>query len=162
MDTPTAIVLRAWKDESFRNSLTEEQRAAIPPKPENRRMDDQHFSTSPAPRPARRSTTSPTTSTRPDHARTSGPITGIPTRPNRPRATRAAQPGRASVRAWRSSTWSGTWARGRRRAWRQALVGHTPTRERSMAAAIRHLERRTRRHLPTCAGSRRHRYSARQ
>jgi len=40
MDTPTAVVLRAWKDESFRNSLTEEQRAAIPPKPENRRMDD--------------------------------------------------------------------------------------------------------------------------
>jgi len=35
MDTPTATVLRAWKDESFRNSLTEEQRAAIPSKPEN-------------------------------------------------------------------------------------------------------------------------------
>ena len=35
MDTATATVLRAWKDESFRNSLTEEQRAAIPSKPEN-------------------------------------------------------------------------------------------------------------------------------
>jgi len=35
MDTPTATVLRAWKDESFRDSLTEQQRAAIPPKPEN-------------------------------------------------------------------------------------------------------------------------------
>jgi len=35
MDTATATVLRAWKDEPFRNGLTEEQRAAIPPKPEN-------------------------------------------------------------------------------------------------------------------------------
>jgi len=35
MDNPTATVLRAWKDESFRSSLSEEQRAAIPPKPEN-------------------------------------------------------------------------------------------------------------------------------
>ena len=35
MDTATATVLRTWKDEPFRNGLTEEQRAAIPPKPEN-------------------------------------------------------------------------------------------------------------------------------
>ena len=35
MDTPTATVLRAWKDQSFYESLTEEQRTAIPPKPEN-------------------------------------------------------------------------------------------------------------------------------
>ena len=33
MDHPTATVLRAWKDESFRNSLTDEQCAEIPPKP---------------------------------------------------------------------------------------------------------------------------------
>jgi len=30
METPTATVLRAWKDESFRDNLTEEQRAGIP------------------------------------------------------------------------------------------------------------------------------------
>ena len=41
--TPDEII-RAWKDEAFRNSLTEEQRASIPPAPSDMsELDDEEL-----------------------------------------------------------------------------------------------------------------------